>query len=108
MDDDQAEPILSGLDEGRRSFVKKLVIAGFAAPVIATFSTSGIEAVFAQTADQSGASSPTTRAPGTTTRPPTTTTTPSGTTVPSTTTTVTTTVPPTTTTTTTTTTISLA
>ncbi len=80
----------------RRAFLKKMAVAGFAVPAVATFSTAGIEAAFAQTANASGtttttAASPTTTAATTTTAAPTTTTT--------------TTVPPTTTTTTTTTTL---
>ena len=89
------QPETDPLGGDRRAFLKKMAVAGFAVPAVATFSTVGIEAAFAQTANASGttttSASPTTTAASTTTAAPTTTTT--------------TTVPPTTTTTTTTTTL---
>jgi hypothetical protein len=105
------EPDLSGVGEGRRAFLKRLLVAGFAVPLVATFSTSGIEAAFAQSANNSGAGSqptnevnptPTSTTTTTTTLPPsatTTTTAPTTTTAAPTTTTTTTTLPATTTTT---------
>jgi hypothetical protein len=33
------EPIIDAVGESRRSFVKKLVVGGFAVPVITTFTT---------------------------------------------------------------------
>ena len=49
------EPIIDAVGESRRSFVKKLVVGGFAVPVITTFSTSGITSAYAQTANSKGA-----------------------------------------------------
>ena len=88
------QPETDPVGDDRRGFLKKLGVAGFAVPAIATFSTVGIEAAFAQTANASG----------TTTTQATTSTTAAVTTTAAPTTTTTTTVPPTTTTTTTTTT----
>jgi hypothetical protein len=91
---DEAEIETPGDD--RRGFLKKMAVAGFAVPAVATFSTVGIEAAFAQTANASGTTTTTaTVAATTTSAAPTTTATP----------TTTTTVPATTTTTTTTTTL---
>jgi hypothetical protein len=87
------QPELPGMGEDRRAFMKKLVVAGFAVPVVATFSTSGIQAAFAQSADRSGAVEGTTVV-ATTTAAPTTTTTVTTTAPPTTTTTTTTTTPP--------------
>ena len=96
------EPILDAVGESRRSFVKKLVVGGFAVPVITTFTTSGITSAYAQTANSSGRVEATTTSQATTTAAPTTTATTTA--APTTTTAApTTTVPPTTTTTTTTT-----
>jgi hypothetical protein len=90
------QPEIDPTGEDRRGFLKKMAVAGFAVPAVATFSTVGIEAAFAQTANASGTT--TTTGATTSTTAATTTATPTTTAAP------TTTVPPTTTTTTTTTT----
>ncbi len=86
------QPETDPLSGDRRGFLKKMAVAGFAVPAVATFSTVGIEAAFAQTANASGttttSAAPTTTTASTTTAAPTTTTT---TTAPTTTTTTTTT-----------------
>src|SRR5258706_8843431 len=66
------EPIIDAVGESRRSFVKKLVVGGFAVPVITTFTTSGITSAYAQTANSSGAVQATTTSQATTTAAPTT------------------------------------
>jgi hypothetical protein len=79
------QPETEPVGDDRRGFLKKMGVAGFAVPAIATFSTVGIEAAFAQTANASGTTTTTaattsttaatTTAAPTTTAPPTTTTT---------------------------------
>ncbi len=69
------QPETDPLGGDRRAFLKKMAVAGFAVPAVATFSTVGIEAAFAQTANASGtttttAASPTTTAASTTTAAP--------------------------------------
>jgi hypothetical protein len=95
------EPELSEIGEDRRAFIKRLVVAGFVAPTVVSFSTSGIQAAFAQSADSSGAGAePTNQATTEPTSPTTTTVPPAATTTTVAPPTTTTTVPPTTTTTT--------
>ena len=85
---------IGDLDPDRRSFLKRVVIGtAFAAPVVASFSMSGVQAVYAQSTTASGAVSSgqtsATTSPSTTTTtsgnqtPSTTTTSLSNTTVPS-------------------------
>jgi hypothetical protein len=92
VSDEPTEPINEGVGDTRRSFVKKMVVGGFAIPAVTTFSAAGINAAYAQTASGSGAvSATTTSAPTTSTTATTTSTT---TTTTSTTTTTTTTTTP--------------
>lgn len=47
---------LDGVDPDRRSFLKRVVIGtAFAAPVVASFTMSGVQAVYAQSTTASGA-----------------------------------------------------
>ncbi len=80
----------------RRAFLKKMAVAGFAVPAVATFSTVGLEAALAQPANASGTTTTTaavspSSTEGTTTTTQATTTTTTSTTAPPTTTTTTTT-----------------
>lgn len=46
---------LGGVDDGRRSFLKKMAVTtAFAAPVVSSFTMTGIKAVYAQTPRVSG------------------------------------------------------
>lgn len=52
------ESAIEPVSEERRSFLKKLVMGGvFAAPTVASFTMTGIDAVYAQTPSSSGARS---------------------------------------------------
>jgi hypothetical protein len=78
------EAALDGVDGDRRSFLKKMAITtAFAAPVVSSFTMTGIKAVYAQTPSVSnrvsGGTATATTAPASTTSPPTTTTTTSNT-----------------------------
>ncbi|HEX5587788.1 MAG TPA: hypothetical protein VFZ17_10795 [Acidimicrobiia bacterium] len=71
------EAALDGVDGDRRSFLKKMAITtAFAAPVVSSFTMTGIKAVYAQTPSVSSQVSPSNAtSPTTTTAPPSTTTT---------------------------------
>ena len=76
------EAALDGVDGDRRSFLKKMAITtAFAAPVVSSFTMTGIKAVYAQTPSVSSnvSGGTATTAPTTSTAPPTTTTTTSNT-----------------------------
>ena len=50
------EQALDGVDNSRRSFLKKMAVTtAFAAPVVSSFTMTGIKAVYAQTPRVSGA-----------------------------------------------------
>jgi hypothetical protein len=52
---DEFETALEGSEPGRRSFLKKLAVGtAFAAPVVSSFTMTGIKAAYAQTAQASG------------------------------------------------------
>lgn len=77
---DDFEAATEGLDDGRRSFLKKMAIGtAFTVPVVSSFTMAGIQAVYAQSATASGKVSGG-NVSATTTSPPTTSTT---TTIPS-------------------------
>ena len=68
------EAATEGLDDGRRSFLKKMAIGtAFTVPVVSSFTMAGIQAVYAQSATASGrvsggnVSASTTQAPTTST-----------------------------------------
>lgn len=78
---DDLERAIEAVPDGRRAFIRKLVIGGaVAAPVVSSFTMTGVQAVYAQTPGTSAPRSTTTQ-PGetstttTTTNPNTTTTT---------------------------------
>jgi hypothetical protein len=49
------EAATEGLDDGRRSFLKKMAIGtAFTVPVVSSFTMAGIQAVYAQTPTASG------------------------------------------------------
>ena len=49
------EAATEGLDDGRRSFLKKMAIGtAFTVPVVSSFTMAGIQAVYAQSATASG------------------------------------------------------
>ena len=49
------EQALDGVDDGRRSFLKKMAVTtAFAVPVVSSFTMTGIKAVYAQTPRVSG------------------------------------------------------
>ena len=49
------EAATEGLDDGRRSFLKKMAIGtAFTVPVVSSFTMAGIQAVYAQTPTSSG------------------------------------------------------
>ncbi len=49
------EAATEGLDDGRRSFLKKMAIGtAFTVPVVSSFTMAGIQAVYAQTPSTSG------------------------------------------------------
>jgi hypothetical protein len=77
------EAALDGVDGDRRSFLKKMAITtAFAAPVVSSFTMTGIKAVYAQTpsvSNQVSGGSASTTPSTTSTAPPTTTTTTSNT-----------------------------
>ena len=53
--DDRFDAALGGLDHGRRAFLKKLAVGtAFAAPIVSSFTMTGIKAVYAQTPSISG------------------------------------------------------
>ena len=75
------EAATEGLDDGRRSFLKKMAIGtAFTVPVVSSFTMAGIQAVYAQTPTASGRVSGGNVSASTTTQAPTTSTT---TTIPS-------------------------
>ena len=70
------EAATEGLDDGRRSFLKKMAIGtAFTVPVVSSFTMAGIQAVYAQTPTASGRVSGGTVSSSTTTAPTTSTTT---------------------------------
>jgi hypothetical protein len=81
--DDDLDRVIESAGHDRRTFLRRLVVgSAFAVPVVASFSMSGIQAVYAQTPTASGqrsapssTSSPTTTPGSTTTSSSTTTTT---------------------------------
>jgi hypothetical protein len=86
MSDDARDEIFDRVGDDRRAFLKKMVIgSAFAVPVVSTFSLTGMQASFAQSATSSKpavapesvatTAAPTTAAPTTTTTSTTTTTT---------------------------------
>jgi hypothetical protein len=53
---EEFEAATEGLDDGRRSFLKKMAIGtAFTVPVVSSFTMAGIQAVYAQSATSSGA-----------------------------------------------------
>jgi hypothetical protein len=61
------EQALDGVDGSRRSFLKKMAVTtAFAAPVVSSFTMTGIKAVYAQTPRVSGVVSGGQASPGTT------------------------------------------
>lgn len=76
------EAATEGLEDGRRSFLKKMAIGtAFTVPVVSSFTMAGIQAVYAQSATASGQVSGGDATASTTTAPTTTTTQPNSTTV---------------------------
>ena len=74
------EAATEGLDDGRRSFLKKMAIGtAFTVPVVSSFTMAGIQAVYAQSATASGRVSAGNATASTTTAPTTTTTQPNST-----------------------------
>ena len=70
------EAATEGLDDGRRSFLKKMAIGtAFTVPAVSSFTMAGIQAVYAQTPTASGRVSGGTAGTSTTTAPTTSTTT---------------------------------
>ena len=64
------EAATEGLDDGRRSFLKKMAIGtAFTVPVVSSFTMAGIQAVYAQTPTASGRVSGGTAGASTTTSP---------------------------------------
>ena len=62
------EQALEGVDDGRRSFLKKMAVTtAFAVPVVSSFTMTGIKAVYAQTPRVSGQVSSGTASQSTTT-----------------------------------------
>jgi hypothetical protein len=51
---DEFEAALEGVEPDRRAFLKKLAVGAFAAPVVASFSMTGIKAAYAAPAQASG------------------------------------------------------
>jgi hypothetical protein len=75
------EAATEGLDDGRRSFLKKMAIGtAFTVPVVSSFTMAGMQAVYAQSATASGPTSAGNATASTTTAPTTSSTT---TTIPS-------------------------
>ena len=75
------EAATEGLDDGRRSFLKKMAIGtAFTVPVVSSFTMAGMQAVYAQSATASGQTSAGNATASTTTAPTTSSTT---TTIPS-------------------------
>ena len=75
------EAATEGLDDGRRSFLKKMAIGtAFTVPVVSSFTMAGMQAVYAQSATASGRTSAGNATASTTTAPTTSSTT---TTIPS-------------------------
>jgi hypothetical protein len=73
---EEFEAATEGLDDGRRSFLKKMAIGtAFTVPVVSSFTMAGIQAVYAQSATASGNVSAGNATASTTTTPSTSTTT---------------------------------
>ena len=52
---EEFDSTLEGVDDGRRAFLKKVVVGtAFAVPVVSSFTMTGIKAVYAETPSASG------------------------------------------------------